>query len=225
MINGLHAGLSPQEEIALRQVAHGSLTVDVRTTARLTQLALVERTKTGLCLTALGRKRVASLPRAPILGDADHAMRRLGVSLTYWTEQARRQPAATRHDDVLRGVSVLVVEDDYHQAQTFARALKQADADVRAPSPSAAAALDAIATATPQCAVVDIHLGDGPCYRVPQFLKQRRVPFIFVTAYDRTGLSSEFDDIECLDKPVEDSRLVSTLSRVYASTVPPSVAT
>ena len=218
MINGLHGVLSPHEEIALRQIAHGSLTVDVRSTARLTQLALVQRTKTGLCLTALGQKRVASLPTAPILGDADRAVRRLGASLTYWTEQARRQPAATS-DDVLRGVSVLVVEDDYHQAQTFARALKQADADVRAPSPSASAALDAIATATPQCAVVDLHLGDGPCYRVPQFLKQRRVPFIFVTAYDRTGLSSEFDDIECLDKPVEDSRLVNTLSRVYASTV------
>jgi CheY-like chemotaxis protein len=216
--------LSPHEEIALRQIAHGSLTVDVRSTARLTQLALVHPTKTGLCLTALGQKRVAALPRAPILGDADRAVRRLGASLTYWTEQARRQPAATRHDG-LRGVSVLVVEDDYHQAQTFARALKEADADVRAPSPSAAAALDAIATATPQCAVVDLHLGDGPCYRVPQFLKQRHVPFIFVTAYDRTGLSSEFDDIQCLDKPVEDSRLVSTLSRVYASTVPPPAMT
>jgi hypothetical protein len=48
------------------------------------------------------------------------------------------------------------------------------------------------------------------------------VPFIFVTAYDRTGLSPAFVDIECLDKPVEAAQLVSTLSRVYASAAPPA---
>jgi CheY-like chemotaxis protein len=221
MINGLHAVLSPQEEVALKRIAHESLTVDARIVTRLAELALVERTKTGLRLTALGRQRIGSLPKAPLLGDTSLAMRRLETSLTYWTEQARRLPAVPVRGDGLRGVRVLVVEDDYHQAQSFARALKDAEADVRAPSSSAAAALDMIATAAPQCAVVDIHLGNGPCYRVPHCLKDRGVPFIFVTAYDRTGLSPAFDDIECLDKPVEDSRLVSTLSRVYASTVPP----
>ncbi len=221
MTNGLYAVLSPTEEVALRRIAHGSLTVDVRSAARLVQLALVERTKTGLRLTALGRQRIASLPRAPILGDTDHAMRRLETSLTYWTEQARRRAAPPATNEGLRGVSVLVVEDDYHQAQKFAQVLKAAEADVGAPSPSAAAALDVIAKAVPQCAVIDIHLGSGPCYRVPQCLKERGVPFIFVTAYDRTGLSPAFADIECLDKPVDGTRLVDTLSRVYASTVPP----
>jgi hypothetical protein len=69
MSSGLLAPLSPQEEIALRRIAHGSFVVDAKPTSRLIDLALVQRAGSGLRLTPLGRLRFNSLPKAPLLGQ------------------------------------------------------------------------------------------------------------------------------------------------------------
>lgn len=67
MTSGLLAPLSPQQEVALRRIAHASLVVDAPTASTLTALALVERTNGGLRLTPLGRLRFNALPKAPLL--------------------------------------------------------------------------------------------------------------------------------------------------------------
>jgi hypothetical protein len=68
MTNGLLAPLSPQQEIALRRVANGSLVVDVQAASSLIALSLLQRTNSGLRLTPLGRLRYDALPKAPLLG-------------------------------------------------------------------------------------------------------------------------------------------------------------
>lgn len=68
MTRGLLTPLSPQEEIALRRIAYGSVAVDARDAARLVSLALVERVHASLRLTPLGRLRFNALPQAPLLG-------------------------------------------------------------------------------------------------------------------------------------------------------------
>jgi hypothetical protein len=61
MDRGLRAPLSPNEEIALRRVAYGSIDVAARHVERLTRLALVEPHELGLRLTAAGTKRIKAL--------------------------------------------------------------------------------------------------------------------------------------------------------------------
>ena len=61
------APLSPQEEIVLRRIAHGSIEIDKRIAARLIDQALVERAASALRLTPLGLLRFKSLPTAPLL--------------------------------------------------------------------------------------------------------------------------------------------------------------
>lgn len=67
MARGLIAPLSPQQEIALRRIALGSLIVDAQVAAKLVDLALIERTSSGYRLTPLGRLRYNALPKAPLL--------------------------------------------------------------------------------------------------------------------------------------------------------------
>lgn len=67
MTSGLHAPLSPQEAIALRRIAHGSLVVDAAAASSLVARALIERKSDGLRLTPLGRLRFEALPKAPLL--------------------------------------------------------------------------------------------------------------------------------------------------------------
>ena len=58
--------LSSDEEIALRRIAHGSK-VDPRVTARLQDLALIQRANGGYRLTPLGQLRYDAFPKAPLL--------------------------------------------------------------------------------------------------------------------------------------------------------------
>jgi hypothetical protein len=69
MSSGLAAPLSPEEEIALRRIAYGSLNINAKVAARLIDLALVQRASSGLHLTPLGRQRYNALPKAPLLGQ------------------------------------------------------------------------------------------------------------------------------------------------------------
>lgn len=67
MMRGLLVPLSPEQEIVLRRIAHGSLIVDSRVVAKLKQLALIERTGSGYRLSPLGRLHYDALPKAPLL--------------------------------------------------------------------------------------------------------------------------------------------------------------
>jgi hypothetical protein len=67
MTRGLLTPLSPIEEIGLRRVAHGSPIIDVQVAANLCRLALIERTRSGLRLTPLGRQRYDAMPKALLL--------------------------------------------------------------------------------------------------------------------------------------------------------------
>jgi hypothetical protein len=69
MADGLIAPLSPQEEIALRRIAHGSFVVDAQVASRLIAHALIQRVSNGLRLTPLGRLRFNALPKAPLLSQ------------------------------------------------------------------------------------------------------------------------------------------------------------
>jgi hypothetical protein len=61
MDRGLRAPLSPNEEIALRRVAYGSVDIAARYLERLLRLSLVEAHDLGLRLTSVGVQRVAAL--------------------------------------------------------------------------------------------------------------------------------------------------------------------
>jgi hypothetical protein len=69
-MRGLHAQLSPNEEVALRRVAlgfsHGVASDHIR---RLKDLHLIEADKTSWRLTTLGQQRFKSLPRAAKLAS------------------------------------------------------------------------------------------------------------------------------------------------------------
>jgi two-component SAPR family response regulator len=69
----------------------------------------------------------------------------------------------------------------------------------------------------PDCAIIDINLGSGPSYDVAASLRASQVPFLFVTGYDAGAIPPEFSDIERLEKPVNEFRMLHTLARLCAA--------
>ncbi len=112
----------------------------------------------------------------------------------------------------LGGQRILVVEDDYYLATDTARALQKAGAQVLGPCPSEDAAREVVAESMPDGALVDINLGAGPSFALAGLLRERGVPFVFITGYDEGVIPAEFLDVKRLQKPVELQRVVDFLA-------------
>lgn len=97
---------------------------------------------------------------------------------------------------------VLVVEDDFYLASDLGGALRSAGAEVLGPLASCAQAGAAITLSPPDCAVIDINLGQGPDYKLAEQLRGAKVPFLFVTGYDQDSIPERFRDVPCVQKPV-----------------------
>jgi DNA-binding response OmpR family regulator len=114
----------------------------------------------------------------------------------------------------LDGHPVLVVEDEYFTAVDAARMLRDAGADVMGPCPDIDAANAIIARRRPDAAVLDINLGHGPSFELAQSLKERGIPFVFVSGYDAEIVPDQFDGVDRLIKPVDSWQLVAAVSRL-----------
>lgn len=112
----------------------------------------------------------------------------------------------------LSGKRVLVVEDDFYLANDAARALRGAEADVVGPCATEEQVRASLDAETPDAVLLDINLGGGPTFSLAELLKDRGVPFVFVTGYDQNVIPSEFDGIGRLEKPIQLRQLVQAVS-------------
>jgi len=116
----------------------------------------------------------------------------------------------------LSGLAILVVEDDYYLADDTERALRAAGAQVAGPYARVAESLSRLAEGRVDCGVLDVNLGEGPSFATARALKQRRVPFVFLTGYGREILPDGFDNVELLEKPVDPQVLINAVARACA---------
>ncbi len=123
----------------------------------------------------------------------------------------------TMHGNSLKRARVLVLEDDYYLATDLQDALVAAGAEVIGPFADAPDADRALASASPDCAIVDLNLGSGISFDLPRTLARLGVPFAFVTGYDRTSIPEEFGDIVRIEKPVAAAKVIEVVERLLAS--------
>lgn len=114
----------------------------------------------------------------------------------------------------LSGVRILVVEDDYYLAADAETALTSAGANVFGPCGDEASGLELAARQEVDCAVLDVNLGPGPSFRIARAMRERGIPFLFVTGYDRETIPSEFSDVQRLQKPYQEHDLLTAIGRL-----------
>ena len=87
-------------------------------------------------------------------------------------------------DPELKGIEVLVVEDEAVVAFDLETTLRGFGCGVLPVAPSVAGALAIILTTRPDAALLDVRLADGSVTPVARALAERRVPFALVTGCD-----------------------------------------
>ena len=70
-------------------------------------------------------------------------------------------------------------------------------------------ALSWLASATPQCVILDYQLKDGPCTDLARELRRRGVPFVVYSGHSRNAsVAIELQDVPWIEKPAARADLV-----------------
>ena len=110
---------------------------------------------------------------------------------------------------------VLVLEDEALIGLNLRDDLQDAGYRVEGPFTTCAAALSWLETATPDTAVLDAALKDGPCRAIAQELTRRKVPFLIYSGYhEDRQLLAEFPHVTWIEKPAPCSVLVEACQRL-----------
>jgi len=119
-------------------------------------------------------------------------------------------------DGPLGGRRVLIVEDEYFQAREIALALAKAGAEIVGPTAHADEVPGLIAAAPVDVAMLDINLGQGPSFEVARSIRDRNIPFLFLTGYDVSVIPEDLAVPPRLEKPVDQDVLIRRLVELVA---------
>ncbi len=110
---------------------------------------------------------------------------------------------------------VLVLEDEALIALNVQDDLQDAGYEVAGPFSTCSATLEWLQTTTPDMAILDVTLKDGPCREIALELSHREVPFLIYSGYQEDRqLLSEFDHITWIEKPVPAAALVQACQKL-----------
>ncbi len=117
-------------------------------------------------------------------------------------------------EGVLRGIKVLVVEDEFLVATLIEDMLHAAGCIVSGPIPRLGEALDAVDRETYDAAILDVNLGGDRIDPVARARSCRKVPFAFVTGYGSSSLPGDYAGRPHLRKPFRMTDLLNTVSEL-----------
>jgi CheY-like chemotaxis protein len=122
-------------------------------------------------------------------------------------------PMSTRSEprSTLAAKRILVVEDEPIVALDLAGALSEQGCVVVGPAGTLEDARRLARTEALDAALVDANLNGAPADDIAVALAERRVPFAFVTGYDRGGLPADFQQAAMINKPFSREEIIGVV--------------
>ncbi|WP_196941925.1 response regulator [Pseudooceanicola algae] len=111
-----------------------------------------------------------------------------------------------------KGRTILIVEDDYLVALDMAEGLTEAGAVVCGPVATVEDAIREIESrAHLDAALLDVNIRGSYVYPVADVLRQRQVPFLFLTGYDAASIDPSYAEIPRCEKPIDFASISNAL--------------
>lgn len=117
----------------------------------------------------------------------------------------------------LEGFSILVVEDEYLAANELKSLLMADGAKSVRLSGQLSDAVEQVDRDKFQLAILDINIRGDRVYSLADKLRRRKVPFAFITGYDRRDVPARFADIPLWAKPVNNRQFITELRKLRRS--------
>lgn len=113
----------------------------------------------------------------------------------------------------LSGKRILVIEDEYFIASDLKRALQAVDATVVGPAADLKGGLG-LADQDLDAAVLDVNLEGATTYQLADRLRDRLVPYMFLTGYDGWALPELYRDVPRVSKPFQMKAVLACLGHL-----------
>jgi len=110
---------------------------------------------------------------------------------------------------------ILIIEDNYAVAESISRTIAEAGFATVGPVDTAAQAICRIMQDTPDGALLDVGLRKGSAMAVADALRERKVPFVIMTAHGRETLPPGLRQVPYLAKPMTETELIDTVRRTF----------
>ena len=124
-----------------------------------------------------------------------------------------------RDDNGLMGKRVLVVEDEPMVLLELVQILEDAGVKVVGREVTLASALDAIKELRFDAALLDANLGGHQVDELAAGLARRKIPFMFLSGYERENLPPAFRHSELVPKPFTSQQVLDGLGALFAVNV------
>ena len=112
----------------------------------------------------------------------------------------------------------LIVEDQTLISMSLEAYLEEMGWSIAGQFGNSAGALKWLETNTPDAAIIDFMLQDGPCIELARALRRRGVPFLVYSGRRREpDTPPEFRDVPWLEKPLARTELVRALSELRSN--------
>jgi len=116
----------------------------------------------------------------------------------------------------MKGVRILVVEDEFLLACSLEEDLRANGAAVVGPCCDLEQALAALRRGSFDAAILDINLNGVMVYPLARELMARGIPFLFLTGYATLDLPEEYRSLPRLSKPYSPAALASAIQSIVA---------
>jgi DNA-binding NtrC family response regulator len=115
------------------------------------------------------------------------------------------------------GKRILIAEDEAIISVILSGDLRDEGYVIAGPFSTAREAIASLKDETPDVAIVDYMLRDGPCTTLLQRLRARGVPFVIFSGYARGPENDdEFSDVPWFEKPASSDALLEVLASLSA---------
>lgn len=115
----------------------------------------------------------------------------------------------------LQGRRILLVEDELLVAMLSEQVLADAGCIVLGPAATVGEAIRLLEREPCDGAILDMNLRGEMSTPVAQALRDRAIPFVVVTGYEKFSLGDGFDGVRCVIKPVEPRELMAALADAF----------
>jgi len=109
---------------------------------------------------------------------------------------------------------ILVVEDEMLLAEALSALLLQAGFEPIGPAVTVDRALRVLQASSIDAAILDIRLIGGLSYPLAYALRQRRLPFLFLSAYRQRDLPLDLRSERLIEKPFDTAELIQALNEL-----------
>jgi DNA-binding response OmpR family regulator len=115
----------------------------------------------------------------------------------------------------LHGKRVLVVEDNWLVAEALAASLADYGCTVAGPVTNLAQGLRLAEWSLIDGAILDIDIEGGRCFPIALQLKDRGIPFVFLTGLAHPAVPTELARVPVLAKPLKDDVLLAAARELF----------